>query len=70
MSHTCRWPTYRKPVPPAMWGCKEHWFKLPARLRKRILATYRPGQEISKDPSGAYREAAMDAQLWIKENEK
>jgi len=23
-------------VPPKMWGCKKHWFKLPKSLRDKI----------------------------------
>lgn len=68
MRHECHWPTCRTPVPPAMWGCKKHWFALPKRLRDRIWATYRPGQEIDKNPSDAYCEAAMEVQRWIKES--
>ncbi|MGH8572085.1 MAG: hypothetical protein ACREX8_05860, partial [Gammaproteobacteria bacterium] len=49
--HTCHWPGCGKPVPPAMWGCREHWFRLPKLLRDEIWATYRPGQEIDKEPS-------------------
>lgn len=63
--HRCHWPTCNKPVPPSMWGCKSHWFKLPKSLRDRIWATYRPGQENTKDPSSAYIEAATAVQAWI-----
>lgn len=63
--HTCHWPGCGKEVPPAMWGCKGHWFTLPKRLRDRIWATYRRGQEITKTPSPAYIEAALEVQSWI-----
>jgi hypothetical protein len=63
--HHCHWPNCDKPVPPAMWGCKQHWSKLPMRLRSRIWATYRPGQEISKTPSAEYVAVAHDVQEWI-----
>jgi hypothetical protein len=63
--HHCHWPDCDKPVPPAMWGCKAHWFKLPMRLRSRIWATYRPGQEISKTPSAEYLTVAHEVQDWI-----
>ncbi|HBG30770.1 MAG TPA: hypothetical protein DDW98_09095 [Gammaproteobacteria bacterium] len=66
--HHCHWPGCDKAVPPAMWGCKQHWFKLPQRLRSRVWATYRPGQEISKDPSAAYLAVADEVQRWIREN--
>ena len=63
--HHCHWPGCPRQVPPAMWGCKEHWFRLPKALRDRIWATYIPGQEISGTPSGAYVEAAAAVQEWI-----
>lgn len=68
--HTCHWPGCDKVVPPAMWGCKTHWFKLPARLRAKIWATYRPGQEITKDPSADYLAVANEVQAWIAERGK
>src|SRR5690348_7778567 len=63
--HTCHWPGCDKHVPPAMWGCKAHWFRLPKRLRDRVWATYRPGQEITKTPSAAYLTVAREVQDWI-----
>lgn len=48
-----------------MWGCRKHWRALPARHRYRILATYRPGQEVDKRPSRAYIDAALAVQRWI-----
>lgn len=65
-AHTCHWPGCGAQVPPAMWGCKKHWFALPAPLRARIWATYRPGQEKTMTPSAAYLEAAQDVQNWIR----
>jgi hypothetical protein len=38
--HTCHWAGCGKAVPPKLWGCKEHWFRLPSHLRARIWATY------------------------------
>lgn len=63
--HVCHWPGCDKPVPPAMWGCKGHWFTLPKALRDRIWATYRRGQEITKTPSPAYMKVALEVQEWI-----
>lgn len=63
--HHCHWPGCDKPVPPSMWGCKKHWFTLPAYLRKRVWATYRPGQEITKTPSADYIAVAKEVQVWI-----
>lgn len=68
MAHTCHWPGCGTKVPPAMWGCKSHWFRLPKDLRNRIWATYRTGQEISKTPSREYVEAALAVRDWIEAN--
>jgi len=66
--HYCHWPGCGKQVPPAMWGCKEHWFKIPRELRDEIWNTFRPGQEKNGTPSTAYVEAAKKVQAWIKEH--
>lgn len=67
-NHECHWPGCTKQVPPAMWGCKAHWFKLPQALRNKIWAAYRPGQETDQRPSHAYLEAAREVQAWIAAN--
>jgi hypothetical protein len=67
-SHTCHWPGCGKPVKPAMWGCKPHWFMLPANIRLAIWKAYEPGQEISKNPSEEYLKAAQAAQDWIRQH--
>jgi len=46
--HHCHWPGCDKRVPPAQWGCRQHWFKLPLALRTKIWHAYRIGQEDSK----------------------
>lgn len=63
--HSCHWPGCDKQVPPAMWGCREHWYRLPAELRQLIWEAYRPGQEVDMRPSRAYLEAARAVQEWI-----
>lgn len=65
MKHICHWPGCKKEVPPAMWGCKPHWMKIPKYLRDGIWNTYLPGQEIKKNPSAAYLVAAKKVQDWI-----
>lgn len=67
-NHTCHWPGCDRQVPPAMWGCKPHWFKLPAALRARVWRTFRPGQEISGRPSADYVAVAREVQAWIDAN--
>lgn len=66
--HECHWPGCDKQVPPAMWGCKPHWFRLPLHLRNKIWVTYEPGQEVNLTPSAAYLAVAREVQDWIKEN--
>ena len=63
--HLCHWPGCEKQVPPAMWGCKPHWFALPKPIRDAIWSAYRPGQENTMSPSREYIAAALDAQEWI-----
>jgi hypothetical protein len=63
--HHCHWPGCDRKVAPALWGCKEHWYKLPRWLRSKIWQTYRPGQEKTKTPSREYVEVALEVQRWI-----
>lgn len=65
--HGCHWPGCKKQVPPAMWGCRPHWFALPKALRDRIWATYAPKQEETQRPSREYVAAARAIRKWIKE---
>lgn len=66
--HHCHWPGCPEQVPPALWGCKKHWFKLPKALRDKVWAAYRPGQEIDMRPSREYVKVAREVQNWIREN--
>ena len=66
--HQCHWIGCKRQVPPAMWGCREHWFKLPKHVRDAIWAAYRIGQEESGEVSEAYLHAARAAEDWIKEH--
>jgi hypothetical protein len=63
--HHCHWPGCERQVPPAMWGCREHWYRLPKSLRDRIWRAYRPGQEKDQTPSREYVQVARDVQDWI-----
>ena len=64
-SHNCHWLGCETQVPPTMWGCKSHWFKLPMRLRNKLWATFKPGQEVSGTPSKKYVKAALEVREWI-----
>lgn len=66
--HECHWPSCDRQVPPAMWGCKQHWFKLPKRLRDAIWDEYVPGQEQRMDPSDDYLAVAQEVQDWIEQH--
>lgn len=63
--HTCHWPGCGERVPPAKWGCYRHWMRLPKRLRDKIWAAYRPGQERDKQPSRLYLQVARETRDWI-----
>lgn len=69
-NHTCHWPGCKAQVPPALWGCKIHWYMLPRDLRSKIWATYQPGQEVTQTPSAEYLRVALAVQHWIKAFEK
>jgi hypothetical protein len=66
--HECHWPGCTRQVPPALWGCKRHWYALPAELRTKIWRCYRPGQEKDLSPRPDYIAVAREVQDWIKEN--
>jgi hypothetical protein len=63
--HTCHWPRCDWQVPPAMFMCKVHWFKLPKYLRDKIWNAYIPGQEATMTPTEEYLAVADEAQRWI-----
>lgn len=66
--HQCHWPDCQQQVPPAMWGCRTHWMKLPKRLRDKIWDTYEIGQEVTMTPSAEYLAVAFEVQDWIAAN--
>lgn len=63
--HACHWPGCITQVPPAMWGCRVHWFTLPKEIRDALWLAYEPGQEIDMQVSKEYLDAAQWAQDWI-----
>ncbi len=66
MRHRCHWPGCPREVPPARWGCPQHWFQLPKELRDAVWAAYVPGQEITKTPSRHYLEVVGQVEAWIR----
>lgn len=67
--HLCHAEGCTRPVPPKMFMCKPHWFALPKETRDAVWATYRPGQEVDKDPSDEYLAVAIEAINWLAHKE-
>jgi alkylhydroperoxidase family enzyme len=59
--HRCHARGCDTPVPPRKLFCLRHWRMTPAPLQREVWRHYRPGQEIDKQPSGAYLRAMLDA---------
>lgn len=66
--HHCHWPGCEEQVPPAMWGCRMHWYMLPRDLRAKVWRAYRPGQERDMTPSPEYIAVANEVSAWIRSN--
>jgi hypothetical protein len=67
-NHACHWPGCTSQVPPALWGCTRHWYRIPADLRSKIWRAYRVGQEQDGRPSARYLEVAREIQDWIRKH--
>ena len=65
MSHHCHATGCQLHVPPTIFMCKPHWFKLPKRMRDAIWATYREGQCRDWKITHEYAEAAKEAVTYI-----
>jgi len=59
--HVCHATHCTVEVPPEMFMCRKHWYRLPKSYRDAIWAYYRPGQEVTKTPSREYLLAARAA---------
>lgn len=74
MSHICHAKKCKSQVAPTLFMCKTHWYMVPKFLQAQIWKYYRPGQEIDKQPSGEYINAAMEAVNYVvhleRENKK
>jgi TRAP-type C4-dicarboxylate transport system substrate-binding protein len=51
-----------------MFMCKDHWRRLPKRYRDAVWAAYVEGQEVRKDPTPEYLDAARQAIDWIEQH--
>lgn len=65
-NHECHWPGCNEQVPPALWGCRKHWYSLPAYLRTKVWAAYKIGQEVKMNPSEHYIKVMHEVEEWIK----
>jgi hypothetical protein len=70
MAHQCHALRCKTPVPPKLFMCRDHWYMVPKSKRDRLWALYRPGQEITKDPSPEYLEHAMACVRIVAEKEE
>jgi hypothetical protein len=59
--HTCHARGCNVPVPPRLLMCRVHWRMVPKPLRDEVWMTYRPGQEITKEPTPEYLDAMQAA---------
>lgn len=60
-AHTCHAEGCTSPVSPKMLMCRKHWRLVPLTLQAAVYAHYRPGQEIDKQPTSEYLDAANAA---------
>lgn len=57
-------------VPSELLMCRRHWFMVPAELRRRVQAAYRPGQCGTRRVSDEWRLAARAAVAAVKAKER
>ena len=65
MAHTCHATGCEVVVPPEMFSCKRHWYRLPKGMRDHIWGNYRPGQCDDWQISHEYAEAARAAVTYL-----
>lgn len=68
--HTCHARGCTVTVPPRMFMCLRHWRMVPKAMQSAIWATYRPGQERTKDPSPEYLDATTAAVNAVADKER
>lgn len=56
--HHCHATDCTVPIERELFMCKKHWAMVPAPIKKRIYAAYRPGQCEDMRPSKQYCDAA------------
>jgi hypothetical protein len=68
--HTCHAMGCDRPVEPKYLMCPKHWAMVPANLQTQVQQLYRPGQEVDKQPSPGYLNAARAAIAAVQRQEK
>lgn len=68
--HECHAHGRKTLVPPRLLMCSRHWIMVPARLRNDVWNAYVEGQEVRKDPSSEYIDAATAAIEAVRESEE
>lgn len=61
MMHLCHVSGCNVRVNPNKLMCSQHWQQVPLRLQYRVWQYYRPGQELDKQPTHDYIDAAKAA---------
>lgn len=59
--HLCHAVGCTTPVPPRLLMCPRHWRMVPQALQVAVWANYSNGQEIRKNPTAEYIQAANNA---------
>jgi hypothetical protein len=63
--HRCNWPDCSKMVASSMWGCIEHWRRLPQDLRATLWKAF---SDMDGPPTPEYLAAFEAIQEWIRAN--
>lgn len=61
VKHVCHATGCEVEVPPRIFMCRRHWYLVPKPMRDAIWNSYVPGQEVKKNPTRAYLDAASAA---------
>ncbi len=64
--HTCHVDNCNVVVPPKMLMCANHWRRVPQKEQLAVYKTYKPGQEVNKNPSNEWLTAAKAAIASVK----
>lgn len=69
MAHHCHATDCKTPVPPEMFMCRMHWYKVPYNQRQAVWRAYRVGQCDDMNPNQDYCLAAREAVITVARKE-